>query len=421
MIFFCALLVHVPKYDDGCDHNCCAFEHGPTTSQVAYLRGSGGIEYEIDVLGDYVDYNFVFRSAYDTSTFSMYAGCGHCHSTRPFNYDEPRSLPLASEAYANAKLEAFSPHSYYELLEKRTDENGDAHSPRFNTSALSDCEGGHFSIRLVVFDNATEEVVYGVVVGCDGGECERFTFLEMLSLPIYALRNHAFWNEAIWTLPLIALSVPLLMFFVLWWWHGGWLSVNVPTSISFPRQLARMQPNVEWKDLKYVQWNFSWRCVFYAIATYAIVVDLLETFAHFLIAARDVPAGSSGYFMFSILYALKISFLLAAILPWFWAREIPQSKWRDARCDCGSLENVTQLLAHGAWSLFDLAVAIAALLLGAGFFVFPAAAVAAACLRFSEWQCERAAKPPRLSQKQVTFAQQDTFLGYERLPSLTIF
>ena len=33
----------------------------------------------------------------------------------------------------------------------------------------------------------------------------------------------------------------------------------------------------------------------YAVAVYAITVDLLETFAHFLIAARDVPAGEKGY------------------------------------------------------------------------------------------------------------------------------
>ena len=35
---------HVPTYDDACVENCCTPPHTHTTSQVFYLKGSGGLE-----------------------------------------------------------------------------------------------------------------------------------------------------------------------------------------------------------------------------------------------------------------------------------------------------------------------------------------------------------------------------------------
>ena len=48
--FFAVFVHHVPSYD--ADHNCHHLPHGPTTSQVAYLRGSGGIEYDLHEVVD---------------------------------------------------------------------------------------------------------------------------------------------------------------------------------------------------------------------------------------------------------------------------------------------------------------------------------------------------------------------------------
>ena len=124
MIAFFAVFVsgHVPQYD-GCDHNCCHPPHDPTTSQVAYLKGSGGVEFDAPHLTeDYLDFNFVFKKDYDVSTFSMYAGCGGCASEMPFHFDEPLSLPLAQPAtYHSPKFEPFTQHAYYELLPKGED------------------------------------------------------------------------------------------------------------------------------------------------------------------------------------------------------------------------------------------------------------------------------------------------------------
>tara|TARA_X000001036_G_scaffold424134_1_gene448871 strand:- start:4094 stop:5425 length:1332 start_codon:yes stop_codon:yes gene_type:complete len=438
MIAFFAIFVgHVPKYD-GCDHNCCHFPHDVTTSQVAYLKGSGGIEYDIHALEgeEHVDYNLVFKKPYDTSTFSVYAGCGGCASKRPFHWDEPQSLPLATrDHYYSPKLEAFTQHSYYEVLPRPVDADGEDHSPQFDLSTLANCSSHHFSVRLIVHDNATEDIIYGVVVGCEGLDCERFTVMELLSFPIYVIRNHGpAWNRALWTIFLIALTVPLLMAFILWWWWGGMLALYVPVGVSFPRQLSIMNQSLprHWANLKGVCWVPSPRCFWYAVAVYAITVDLLETFAHFLIAARDVPAGEMGYTMFMWWYAVKIVFLLAVALPWMWAREVPEHKWRWGQWECrccdwfGGIGPFSPFWAHGAWCLLDLPLAVAALFVGAGFYLYPLAAFIAAAIRFFEWvRGERVPPKPcdelvvgELGTRRVWFKMPDEETESPLLPAL---
>lgn len=422
--FFAVFVGHVPKYD-GCDHNCCHFPHGVTTSQVAYLRGSGGIEYDVTELADeaFVDYNLVFKKPYDPSVFSVYAGCGGCASEMPFHWDEPLTLPVAlRETYYPPKLEAFTQHSYYEVLPRRIDENGDDRSPQFDTSSLSNCSSKHFSVRLIVHDNATEDIVYGVVVGCEGLACERFTPLELLSFPWYVIRNHGpAWNDATWTLVLIALAVPWVMGFILWWWHGGWLAFHVPVGVAFPRQLAVMQgygqPVRHWANLRGVCWEWSPRCVVYAVAVWAITVDILETLAHLLIAARDVPAGDSTYGIFTFWFGLKVLLLLAVALPWGWAREVPEKLWRAAewRCRCGWFEGLgpySPFWAQGFWSLLDLAVGAGSFFLGAGFYVYPVATLVAGLIRFVDWlRGDHRPSPPCdkevFVEKKVRFLQLD--------------
>lgn len=416
LAFWATVAGHVPLYG-GCDHNCCHPPHGPTTSQVAYLRGSGGVEYDVSELksDEIVHFNIVFKKPYDVSTFSVYAGCGGCASEKPGHWDEPHSLPLAlRKTYYDAKLEAFTQHSYYEVIERPLDENGDDQSPRFNTSTLSNCSSKHFSVRLIAHDNATEDIVYGVVVGCEGLSCERFTPLELLSFPIYVIRNHgSAWNEATWTLILIALAVPLVAAVVLWRWHGGWLAFHVPISVSFPRQLAVMQAHGgggqgagHWANLRGVCWVWSPRCIAYAVATWAITVDIFEAFSHVLIAAKDVDAGHASYWIFFWWLGLKGFLLLAVTLPWGWAREVPEKLWRAAawRCACGWFEGLgpfSPFWAQGFWSLLDLAIGFGSLFIGAGFYVYPVATVVAGAIRFVEWVRGDRTPPPPCEQRNV--------------------
>jgi hypothetical protein len=242
-------------------------------------------------------------------------------------------------------------------------------------------------VRLIVHDNATEDVVYGVVVGCAGFECERFTAIELLSFPIFALRSHGpEWNDARWTIVLLALTVPMVAAAVVWIWFGGLLIYYVPV------YYVPVQSDSE--DYGPVDATFSLRCVFYGLACYAIGVDLLETFAHFLVGAQDAPVnGDDGYTIFMVWYAAKLALFLAVALPWAWAREVPDKMWRKgpwhtpaAIREGAAIGPCSQFWARGYWSIADMAIAVGALFVGARFYNYPVAAFIAGALRFAEWR-----------------------------------
>ena len=424
MIAFFAVFVHghVPQYD-GCDHNCCHPPHGPEISQVAYLKGSGGVEYDVhDLRGEPLDFNVVFKKAYDPSTFSVYAGCGGCASERPFHWDEPLSQPLGLPThYPLPKFEPFTQHAYYELLPKGA-------ARQVMPARLANCSSHHVSVRLVVHDNATEEIVWGAVVGCEGFECERFTPLELLSFPIYVLRNHGpTWNDAAWTFVLIVLCVPLLMALIFWWWWEGWLVFYVPQGPSNPRLLARARPGVRWAELKAVCWVESPRLMLYALATWAIATDILETFAHFLIAQRDVPADDTGFAIFGFWFGIKWVLLLCVALPWMWAREIPESQWRGYhwRLVCAwddGLGPYSPFWAHGFWSIAEILLGLASFFIGAGFYVYPACITLAGLVRLVEW-LRRPATPEQPCKSTIYLSPEtdDTDCGYPNSNTPSLF
>ena len=384
--FFAAFACHVPQYDN-CDYNCCHPPHDASTSQVAYLRGSGGVEFDLHAIQEapVLNFNAVFRKQYDTSTFSVYAGCGGCASARPSNWDTPLSLPLQLPAkYPQAKFEPFTSHAYYTLLPKGT-------ARQVNTSTLVNCTSHHVSVRVVVHDNATEEIVWGAVVGCEGLECERFTALELLSFPIYVVRNHSGWNGAGWTLPLLALLVPLLMALIFWFWFEGWLVFYVPIGNDFPRMLAHEAPGTKWADLEpTICWVQSFRTLLYGLATWAITVDILETFAHFCIAAKESPAGDLSYVIFGYWFGLKWLLLLNTKASWEAAREVPEQLWRKYqwRYVCAwddGFGPFSPFWAHGGWSIPEIGIGVVSLFVGAGFYVYPFAITLAGVLRLVHW------------------------------------
>ena len=387
-------LAHVPQY--ACEHGCCHAAHEHSTSQVAYLKNSGGLELDVadlhtdaDGEGETIDFDFVFKEPYDTSTFSLYVGCGGCASRRPKHWDPTLTLPIDLPVhYQQAKFESFTQHAYYPLLAPGL-------RRQFDTRQLWNCSSPHFSLRLVKYDNATEDIVWGAVLGCEDLSCEKFTLLETILFPWYVARNHgAVWNGAAWTLPVYAVAMALLLAFVLWWWWGGWLALSVPHSVTFPRQLAlmRLGTAAHWANLPCVVWEQSPRCTLYAIGVWAALVDLAETSHHAGIASAHVHVSDNGYVIFVFWMLFKLFFLLAAALPWAWAREVPEGKWRAYKfaCTCGDwydgLGFGSPFWACGQWCLFDLAIALAALFwFGVGFFVYPLVMGLAALLRAWEW------------------------------------
>ena len=416
MIAFFAVFVsgHVPQYD-GCDHNCCHPPHDPTTSQVAYLKNSGGVEYDLHELkGEPLDFNIVFKKDYDPSTFSIYAGCGGCASSMPFNWDPPLSQPLGlANNYPPAEFEPFTQHAYYELLPECEA------CRQVLPSQLVNCSSHHVSVRLIVHDNATEDIVWGAVVGCEGLECERFTALELLSFPIYVIRNHGpTWNDAAWTLPVIAILVPILMAIVCWIWWEGWLVVYVPIAPSHPRMLARAFPGTPWAELKAVCWVQSPRLFLYALATWAIIVDLFETFVHFGIATQTAPAGSTGYAIFWFWYGIKWVLFFCVALPWMWAREVPESMWRNYhwKLVCAwddGLGIFSPFWAHGFWSIAEILLGLASFFIGAGFYVYPTCITIAGLVRLVNWaRGQDRPQPECKSTLYISAETDDTDCGY---------
>ena len=416
-------VAHVPTYTDGCDYNCCHPPHVHTTSQAVYLKDSGGLELDVADLtttgdGEVIDFDVVFKKEYDLSTFEVYVGCGGCASgTEPGSGEaSPDPLlvpPLAKPAaYQPGKLEPFTQTGYFPLLPK-------GEGRQYDTRRLAGCASDHWSIRLVTYDNATETIVWGAVVGCEGMECERFTPEELLSFPIYVLRNHGpAWNDRADTLPLLIVVVLLGMVFVLGYFCGGWLVLcrpvgAMPRIVEEAEELNRRADAIDrgvahrdplpfqntnrWVALKDVEWRFSIRCVLYALATWALFVDLLETLVHFGIAASAVGmSDGKGYRWFAFLLGVgKVAPIVLVALIWAWHREIPEQAWRRFRCCCpescctwyDGLGFYSPLWAHGIWSTVEVPfVGLAGFVwFGAGFFVFPIAVTLAGAYRFYHW------------------------------------
>lgn len=196
--FYVALSVtHVPSY--GCSDNCCQLKHDYEVSQAFYLKDSGGVEIHLDKMNftnkDYLDIDIVFRDKIDTSTFDLYIGCGGCDPEDPFleNTYESRS-------YSKPEIEPFTQTVYRSILPKN--------DRKVNFTKLNECKDRHFTMRLHKYENATT-IFWSPVVGIK----EQFTFLELLSFPIYIRRNHGiYWNEADYYFLWLLIVSPILVY-----------------------------------------------------------------------------------------------------------------------------------------------------------------------------------------------------------------
>jgi hypothetical protein len=102
---------HVPTYGVGAD-GCFSPPHHHTTSQVIYLKGSGGAEIHLESLtkpfdiigGEIIDVDAVFKEEYDQSTYSLYIGCGGC----VWSVDPVVVPPIALDGYEHGEVEPFT-------------------------------------------------------------------------------------------------------------------------------------------------------------------------------------------------------------------------------------------------------------------------------------------------------------------------
>jgi len=203
LAFACAaplfLVAHVPLSSS--QDNCFHLAHDHSISQVAHLRGSGGLELDktsLDVAGgEALKVDAMFKHRYDPSTYALYIGCGGCG---PF--DPLLGSPVARSAakpYGDALIEPFTQTPMRSGLPAK-------HLREFDTIKLASCESKHFTIRVRDYHNRTDanqgDLLWAAVIASPK---ESFTMAEWVSFPVFILENHASWNEAGWTVYVLML------------------------------------------------------------------------------------------------------------------------------------------------------------------------------------------------------------------------
>ena len=354
-----AVFTHVPSYSGGGIENCFQPVHHHSVSQAVYLRGSGGLEVHLEsdtepfdtINGELIDFDAVFKEQYDTSTYSLVVGCGGCVATQDPVVVE--AFPLGE--YEPKVVEPFTQTSYASIIPKAM--------RKFNSSALSaaNCDQKHFTVRLIDFGNRTDgkPIVWSAVIGLR----ESFTALEILSFPIYILRNHGDqWTDANWTIFLVSF---LLAPFTIWLTRTimkarGWTDVV---------ELEIELKSVEDSDESVVHVMAFGRELLYELATYAFTVAILEGLLHLLFYAQ--PGATLDY----ALLTGVIVVLASNLLPMWQVLE----SWRSLKYDPASCS------ASPLWAPVETLTGVAYFFLaGAGYFVGPAAITLAGILRWVE-------------------------------------
>lgn len=343
---------HVPTYG-GCVENCCTPPHHHTTSQVIYLQGSGGLEIHLEsetspfntLDSEIIDVDVVFRDPIDPSTYSLYIGCGGCVASE----DLIVIPPVHVSEYEPAELEPFTQMLYHSIFPK--DER------KYNTSGLrlDACPEKHFTIRLRDHGNRTDDtpIVWGPVIGLG----ESFTFVELLSFPLFILWNHGeVWNGYGWT-----------------WWL--WLFVGAPLIINAVRELLRCR-GVRVLDPWPWTHRLNLREPFYELALVGFTAAAFEELTHLVYAQVGAPMGYGFWVgLFGvILFAQGVPIVFVCVV------------WTGLR-------NPTWCIANPWWAPLEIVTGFSLFfLLGAGFFLGPSAIVLAGGIRLGEL-CALYARP----------------------------
>ena len=200
------LASHVPTY--GCVDNCCKPPHTLPLSQVTYHTGTGGLEIhtgDLPIERTVLNYDVTFRDRVDPSTYILRIGCSSttvkdvgCYKGERHRITAPRFYVTD---YKKGVVEPFTQTHYRSAMPD--DYGGPTRVANYSDLVDGSCLGGHFVIYLEQLPNATKDIVWGAVVGCEGGgfgECEWFTARELIEFPVYILRNHGDrWNKLGWT------------------------------------------------------------------------------------------------------------------------------------------------------------------------------------------------------------------------------
>jgi hypothetical protein len=345
-----APLFHVPIYDN-CVDNCCKPFKDVDISQVLYLKGSGGLEIHLDKLseGQVLDVDAVFRDEVDQTTYDLYVGCGGCMPS-----DSIVISPYNLSGYQPVEIEPFTQTAYRSVFSKE--------ERKFNTSSLSACSEGHFTIRLVTNDTS---LVWGAVIGL----AESFTFLELLEFPIYILRNHGdSWNQ-------LGYTYWILLFLV------------APLFLVTGRAFYKMCCGCYIPSI-YDYEVTSVREFLYELSFIGFIAATLEMLVHLVYVQVGNPVGWGFWVGLVIIIfpaALAETFLYVV---WYGLRR-PDT--------CGGC------LASPYWAPLEIVTGFTFLLLfGSGFYVGPAAIMIAGIIRLKECKKESLPATQEVPDQRVT-------------------
>ena len=272
--------------------------------------------------------------------------------------------PFQLDPWDHGTIEPFTQTAYYSpILKARR---------KFNASLLNSavCDQKHFTVRLVQNSNATEDIVWSAVIGLG----ETFTFVELLSFPVYVLLNHGpTWNDAGWTwLATLLVFAPLLITLV----RSSLKTCNV-----------RILELITIKNRKIEVFFEDWREVLYEIAIWGFTSAALEEFIHLALATQGIsePGGFFAGLIAVVLIPNGLGIALA-LNNWtalrFRKQLFVDKDWPDSkRCS-----RTWYKLSSNPW-LAPLEIATGFsffFLFGAGFFLGPAAIMITGCIRFTD-------------------------------------
>ena len=354
---------HVPTYTGGAG-NCYTPPHHHDTSQVIYLKSSGGLELHItsptspfDIPGgEVLDVDAVFKKKYDQSTYSLYIGCGGCVASQ----DPIVIPPVVLDGYEPGEVEPFTQTVYYSVFPKA--------DRKFNASDLDGCSENHFTIRVVHHHNRTngEELVWGAVIGLG----EQFTFIELLSFPMFVLNNHGqVWNDMAWTAPLsFVIFAPLLV----WLARRGLSGLGVP--------IVELDMKITIKNYRpYIEGKWAAREWLYELAILAFAGTMIEEFIHLIYAQIGAPVGYGLWVgLLGVIGGANGLPIFQVVVAWAALKHVPGS---GRLCVDGFFE----CSASVWWAPLEIIFGVSYLFLfGAGFYLGPACIVVAGALRIGE-------------------------------------
>lgn len=223
---------HAPAYD--CPNNCCHvkdFKH----SQAFYLKGSGGVEFDlkhIDIAkNEIIHWSAVLRGHRDPDGWSgsrpkkedyeLYVGCGGCDIDRDTDFVSA-AAKLEPKDVENPHLEAFTQTSYYPIYHK------DDPILRFESKVLETCKSEHFSVRVRVIKPEAEPFFWSPVLGCQDMDCEVDAFFGddrfpggIVEFPSFILRNQREeWNELYWPI-WVSIALGFVVLVIVFVWPAG--------------------------------------------------------------------------------------------------------------------------------------------------------------------------------------------------------